>query len=69
VRVFTYGQVGSDKTFTMMGKPEPPDHKDLIPRTVEMMFESKQILESQKCVMLEIYNETIQDLLKPSQTL
>ncbi|KAL9157350.1 hypothetical protein ABFS82_09G136600 [Erythranthe guttata] len=74
VCVFAYGQTGSGKTFTMMGKPEPPDQKGLIPRSVEMIFESKQILESQKwkykmqISMFEIYNETIRDLLKPSQT-
>ncbi|KAL8043668.1 hypothetical protein ABFX02_09G128057 [Erythranthe guttata] len=74
VCVFAYGQTGSGKTFTMMGKPGPPDQKGLIPRSVEMIFESKQILESQKwkykmqISMFEIYNETIRDLLKPSQT-
>ncbi|KAL3503429.1 hypothetical protein ACH5RR_037878 [Cinchona calisaya] len=73
VCIFAYGQTGSGKTYTMMGKPGNSDQKGLIPRTLEQVFETKQTLQSQgwryemQVSMLEIYNETIRDLL-PSRT-
>ncbi|CAI9784171.1 unnamed protein product [Fraxinus pennsylvanica] len=69
VCIFAYGQTGSGKTFTMMGKPGIPDQKGLIPRSLEQVFETRQTLQSQgwkyemQVSMLEIYNETIRDLL------
>ncbi|KAL1537743.1 Kinesin-like protein KIN-14C [Salvia divinorum] len=75
VCIFAYGQTGSGKTYTMMGKPESPDQRGLIPRTLEQVFETRQILQAQgwkyemQVSMLEIYNETIRDLLAPNKSI
>ncbi|XP_061984584.1 kinesin-like protein KIN-14N isoform X2 [Populus nigra] len=69
VCIFAYGQTGSGKTYTMMGKPGNPEQKGLIPRSLEQIFQTRQSLQSQgwkyemQVSMLEIYNETIRDLL------
>ncbi|CAN0852508.1 Kinesin-like protein KIN-14C [Linum grandiflorum] len=74
VCIFAYGQTGSGKTYTMMGKPEAPDLKGLIPRSLEQVFEASQSLMAQgwkykmQASMLEIYNETIRDLLSPNSS-
>nr|BAJ90626.1 predicted protein [Hordeum vulgare subsp. vulgare] len=74
VCIFAYGQTGSGKTHTMMGNPEFNDQKGLIPRSLEQIFETSQSLMSQgwkykmQASMLEIYNETIRDLLAASRT-
>ncbi|XP_020269120.1 kinesin-like protein KIN-14H [Asparagus officinalis] len=71
VCIFAYGQTGSGKTYTMMGQPEASEQKGLIPRSLEQIFQISQSLESQgwkykmQASMLEIYNETIRDLLAP----
>nr|XP_043621181.1 kinesin-like protein KIN-14C [Erigeron canadensis] len=71
VCIFAYGQTGSGKTYTMMGRPEAPLQKGLIPRSLEQVFETSQALVAQgwkykmQASMLEIYNETIRDLLSP----
>ncbi|KAE8704048.1 Kinesin-1 [Hibiscus syriacus] len=75
VCIFAYGQTGSGKTYTMMGKPGQPDEKGLIPRSLEQIFQTKQALQPQgwryemQVSMLEIYNETIRDLLSPIRDL
>ncbi|KAL9346814.1 hypothetical protein Peur_061667 [Populus x canadensis] len=69
VCIFAYGQTGSGKTYTMMGRPEAPEQKGLIPRSLEQIFQTSQSLMAQgwkykmQASMLEIYNETIRDLL------
>ncbi|XP_024381679.1 kinesin-like protein KIN-14N [Physcomitrium patens] len=69
VCIFAYGQTGSGKTHTMIGNPEIPDEGGVIPRSLEQVFESSQALIAQgwkfcmQASMLEIYNETIRDLL------
>ncbi|PIN19618.1 Kinesin (KAR3 subfamily) [Handroanthus impetiginosus] len=74
VCIFAYGQTGSGKTYTMMGKPGIPDLKGMIPRSLEQVFETRQLLEAQgwkyemQVSMLEIYNETIRDLLAPNRS-
>ncbi|KAG0482767.1 hypothetical protein HPP92_010851 [Vanilla planifolia] len=74
VCIFAYGQTGSGKTYTMMGKPEAPEQKGLIPRSLEQIFETSQSLQCQgwtykmQASMLEIYNETIRDLLSPNRS-
>ncbi|KAH9610955.1 hypothetical protein KSS87_002495 [Heliosperma pusillum] len=74
VCIFAYGQTGSGKTFTMMGKPGNPELKGLIPRSLEQIFAARQSLQSQgwkyelQVSMLEIYNETIRDLLSTTKS-
>ncbi|XP_078437345.1 kinesin-like protein KIN-14N [Wolffia australiana] len=74
VCIFAYGQTGSGKTYTMMGKTEELDKKGLIPRSLEQIFQTSQALSSQgwrfkmQASMLEIYNETIRDLLIASKS-
>ncbi|GAB2298799.1 Kinesin-like protein KIN-14C [Dionaea muscipula] len=69
VCIFAYGQTGSGKTYTMMGNPGSKDNKGLIPRSLEQIFEASQHLSTQgwkykmQASMLEIYNETIRDLI------
>uniref|UniRef100_A0A0D9WUL7 Kinesin-like protein n=1 Tax=Leersia perrieri TaxID=77586 RepID=A0A0D9WUL7_9ORYZ len=74
VCIFAYGQTGSGKTYTMMGNPELHVQKGLIPRSLEQIFQTSQSLISQgwkykmQASMLEIYNETIRDLLATNRT-
>ncbi|CAI0407056.1 unnamed protein product [Linum tenue] len=74
VCIFAYGQTGSGKTYTMMGRPEAPELKGLIPRSLEQIFQASQVLMAQgwkykmQASMLEIYNETIRDLLSPNRS-
>ncbi|KAI5075513.1 hypothetical protein GOP47_0009589 [Adiantum capillus-veneris] len=69
VCIFAYGQTGSGKTYTMLGQPDQPAHKGLIPRSLEQIFRSSQALQCQgwkfrmQASMLEIYNESLRDLL------
>lgn len=66
VCIFAYGQTGSGKTFTMEGNQE---HLGVIPRAVQQIFEHAQFLKERgwtfsfEVSFLEIYNETIRDLL------
>lgn len=74
VCIFAYGQTGSGKTYTMMGRPGHVDEKGLIPRCLEQIFQTKQSLQSQgwkyelQVSMLEIYNESIRDLLPSNRS-
>ncbi|KAL7476787.1 hypothetical protein ACHAW6_002622 [Cyclotella cf. meneghiniana] len=74
VCIFAYGQTGSGKTFTMIGDSKNPG---LIPRSIKMLFDTKDDIEK-KCKvhgqdvnvtirveLLEIYNEEVRDLLSP----
>ncbi|XP_017772076.1 PREDICTED: protein claret segregational [Nicrophorus vespilloides] len=67
--VFAYGQTGSGKTYTMQGVP---GDLGMIPRCVDLLFKHIQKLEKSGWVykveasFLEIYNETIRDLLDPN---
>lgn len=70
--IFTYGQSGSGKTFTMYGTDlYDPDLKGVIPRTIDHIFqainapENKEIKFEIKFSMLEIYKEGLYDLLNP----
>ncbi|XWS27903.1 hypothetical protein CRYUN_Cryun25bG0020100 [Craigia yunnanensis] len=73
VCIFAYGQTGSGKTYTMMGRPGQLEEKGLIPRSLEQIFQTKQALQPQgwryemQVSMLEIYNETIRDLLSTNR--
>lgn len=68
--VFAYGQTGSGKSHTMTGSPESPG---IVSRMCQELFEVREIYESSddqvntqfkiRCSYLEIYNETVRDLL------
>lgn len=69
VCIFAYGQTGSGKTFTMEGDLSKEERMGVIPRALKQVFKSSQMLEEKgwkytmKASFLEIYNETIRDLL------
>ncbi|XP_055499155.1 carboxy-terminal kinesin 2-like [Leucoraja erinacea] len=70
VCIFAYGQTGSGKTYTMEGPDELTcDTKGMIPRAVDQIFVTARRLETMGWMykftasFLEIYNETIRDLL------
>jgi kinesin family member 5 len=66
--IFAYGQTGSGKTFTMLGSLADPDKRGIIPRAAEQIFRTADRAPvttefTLKCSMLEIYKETLRDLL------
>ncbi|XP_075411579.1 kinesin-like protein KIFC1 [Tenrec ecaudatus] len=69
VCIFAYGQTGSGKTFTMEGGPGDPQVEGLIPRALRHLFSVAQELSGQGWMYsfvasyVEIYNETVRDLL------
>ncbi|GFN88677.1 kinesin-like protein [Plakobranchus ocellatus] len=69
VCIFAYGQTGSGKTYTMEGCLEDEASLGMIPRTVQQIFTAVRDLEGKGwsytfiASMLEIYNESIYDLL------
>ncbi|KAJ3035816.1 kinesin-like nuclear fusion protein, partial [Rhizophlyctis rosea] len=74
VCIFAYGQTGSGKTYTMEGPPNALTSSDtaqlgMIPRTVQQIFETAEQLKAKgwkyemEGQFLEIYNESIRDLL------
>ena len=69
VCLFSYGQTGSGKTYTMQGFGTG-QMRGIIPRAIEQVGSYKQQLENDgwqynmQVSFLEIYNETIRDLLR-----
>lgn len=70
VCIFAYGQTGSGKTFTMEGSDSDPG---MIPLAVQQIFATSERLCTERkwsftfeCTYLEIYNESIRDLLSAS---
>ena len=69
--VFAYGQTGSGKTFSMMGVDVyDPQKRGIIPRAAASIFSTVHNTDSEvefilRCSMLEIYKETLRDLLAP----
>jgi kinesin family protein C1 len=67
--IFAYGQTGSGKTFTMEGDDV---NTGMIPRGVKQIFDTAEKLKEKGWVYtmeaqyLEIYNETLRDLLSDS---
>merc|ERR1719330_904309 len=72
VCLFSYGQTGSGKTHTMQGSGNG-DMRGIIPRAIEQVGAYKAQLEndgwqySMQVSFLEIYNETIRDLLRENE--
>ncbi|KAF8660905.1 hypothetical protein AX16_001533 [Volvariella volvacea WC 439] len=64
--IFAYGQTASGKTFTLSGDEDEPG---IIPRAMKDVFASIKRTPTReyllRCSYLEIYNETIVDLLAP----
>ncbi|XP_063887911.1 kinesin-like protein KIF18A [Scylla paramamosain] len=63
--VFAYGATGAGKTYTMLGRPECPGITSL---TLQELYQQLDELKGQKrCEVavsyLEVYNETVRDLL------
>lgn len=69
VCLFSYGQTGSGKTHTMQGTGNG-QMRGIIPRAIEQVGEYKEILQKDgwqydmQVSFVEIYNETIRDLLR-----
>ncbi|XP_037087927.1 carboxy-terminal kinesin 2-like [Pollicipes pollicipes] len=72
VCVFAYGQTGSGKTHTMEGGRDE-QLEGMIPRAVRQIFQTRDSLAEKgwsytlEASFLEIYNETIRDLLNTSK--
>ena len=72
VCLFSYGQTGSGKTHTMQGCGNGP-MKGIIPRAVSKILDQARIMNKQKwnyklsASFLEIYNESLKDLLTSMQ--
>ncbi|KIJ17540.1 hypothetical protein PAXINDRAFT_73078 [Paxillus involutus ATCC 200175] len=64
--IFAYGQTASGKTFTLSGNEDQPG---IIPRAMKDVFSHIRRAPTReyllRCSYLEIYNETIYDLLSP----
>ncbi|XP_040180888.1 kinesin-like protein KIFC1 isoform X2 [Rana temporaria] len=70
VCIFAYGQTGSGKTYTMEGPDDlSAETMGVIPRAIQQIFSSAEELKKKgwqykfTASFLEIYNETIKDLL------
>ncbi|XP_034371877.1 kinesin-like protein KIFC2 isoform X1 [Arvicanthis niloticus] len=62
VCIFTYGQTGTGKTYSMEGPPEDPG---IAPRALQLLFREMGTGGHHHVTlsMVEIYNETVRDLL------
>ena len=70
--ILAYGQTSSGKTFTMQGDLDNSLLEGIIPRTINMLFESimdspEEIEFTVKTSMVEIYMEKIRDLIDTSR--
>ncbi|KAL8213653.1 UNVERIFIED_CONTAM: hypothetical protein K2H54_067924 [Gekko kuhli] len=70
VCIFAYGQTGSGKTYTMEGPEDlAPSTAGMIPRAVQQVFRAARQMEAKgwkyqfTANFLEIYNESLRDLL------
>lgn len=74
--IFAYGQTGTGKTFTMEGFTynSSDAQRGIIPRSIEEIFNYIESFSSHdtkfmvRASYLQIYNESISDLLKPEKT-
>ncbi|KAM5280682.1 kinesin-like protein KIFC2 [Ctenodactylus gundi] len=64
VCIFTYGQTGTGKTYSMEG---PPDDPGIAPRALQSLFREIGAARQHRVTlsMVEIYNEAVRDLLAP----
>ncbi|XP_039380001.1 kinesin-like protein KIF9 isoform X4 [Mauremys reevesii] len=65
--IMCYGQTGAGKTYTMTGATENYKHRGIIPRAIQQVFRAVEERIDQSITVrmsyLEIYNETLFDLL------
>ncbi|NWU58514.1 KIF9 protein, partial [Dromas ardeola] len=65
--IMCYGQTGAGKTYTMMGATAEYKHRGIIPRAIQQVFKttahSVDPFVTVRISYLEIYNETLFDLL------
>ncbi|XP_010281376.1 PREDICTED: kinesin-like protein KIF9, partial [Phaethon lepturus] len=65
--IMCYGQTGAGKTYTMMGATAEYKHRGIIPRAIQQVFKatahSLDPFVTVRISYLEIYNETLFDLL------
>ncbi|KAM6134374.1 LOW QUALITY PROTEIN: kinesin-like protein KIF9 [Pterocles gutturalis] len=65
--IMCYGQTGAGKTYTMTGATAEYKHRGIIPRAIQQVFkaaaQSVDALVTLRISYLEIYNETLLDLL------
>jgi len=74
VCIFAYGQTGSGKTYTMQGPAAggDVDSEGLIPRALMAIFDASEKMQARgwswsvKVSFMEVYNETLRDLLRGS---
>ena len=70
--LFCYGQTGTGKTTTILGRRRPASEQGLLPRLVGELFqEAERLLEQGHQVhcslqIVEVYNERVRDLLSES---
>lgn len=68
--IFAYGQTGTGKTYTMVGDFEDKKNRGIIPRAFDYIFETipndKEHKYNIMVSFIQIYLETIQDLLEPN---
>ncbi|XP_060053220.1 kinesin-like protein KIFC2 isoform X1 [Erinaceus europaeus] len=67
VCIFTYGQTGTGKTYSMEGPPEDPG---IAPRALQSLFREMGSGGQHRVTlsMVEIYNEAVRDLLAPGSS-
>ncbi|NWV39325.1 KIF9 protein, partial [Grantiella picta] len=67
--IMCYGQTGAGKTYTMTGATSEYKHRGIIPRAIQQIFKAAaqflNVLVTVRISYLEIYNETLFDLLVP----
>ncbi|XP_043397653.1 kinesin-like protein KIF9 isoform X3 [Chelonia mydas] len=65
--IMCYGQTGAGKTYTMTGATESYKHRGIIPRAIQQVYRAVEERIDQSITVrmsyLEIYNETLFDLL------
>lgn len=71
--IFAYGQTGSGKTHTMEGDLTSEEHRGIIPRMFDYLFQTIEQADEEmefqvKVSFLEIYMEKIMDLLDPKKS-
>ena len=68
--IMCYGQTGAGKTFTCSGSFTDYKYRGLTPRIINQVFSDISTMYDQQITVrvsyLEIYNETMYDLLSPA---